>query len=277
MLSFQNPYIVRIDLRTAAGPQSQSDSQTNKLTFRDVDGQQYEFTAVIGDKPEDCNFSVTGLAMFLNVHCSETSAITYYSSRGCERMTCEDEDDEGKRFFISENTRRLIQEWFAQFNRNDEGSWMPQCTTVGGYKRYCGHFHEAQGSDLTTGKTRREGLCRPDNGQCNSCHAFQEEQWKTWIENRLAEFNTWNSSRVVEFLRSRDCITEDQEKEIEGLGLNAGELIAEFRRIRDAPEDQRAKSKVLRSVQNGGCGLLLNDLYAILNTVHKFIKSEQKL
>ena len=85
MLSFQNPYIVRIDLRTAAGPQSQSDSQTSKLTFGDVDGQKYEFTAVINDKLEDSNFSVTGLDMLLNVHCSETSAIVYDSTRGFEK------------------------------------------------------------------------------------------------------------------------------------------------------------------------------------------------
>ena len=277
MLSFQNPYIVRIDLRTAAGPQSQSDSQTGKLTFGDLDGRKYEFTAVIDDKLEDSNFSVTGLDMPLNVHRSDTSAIVYCSWRNHEKMICKDEDENTEVFVIDNNTRLVIQEWFAQFNRNDEGSWMPQCTTVDGYKRYCGHFHEAQGSDLTTGKIRREGLCSPDNGQCNSCYAFQEKDFQTWQENRLAEFNTWNSSKVVEFLRSKDCITEDQKKEIEGLGLNAGSLIAEFKQLRDAPEDQRAKSKVLMSIQNGGCGLLLNDLYTILNTVQKFIKSEQRL
>jgi hypothetical protein len=215
--------------------------------------------------------------MPLNVHCSETSAINYSSIRGFEKMTCEDEDDNNEVFFIDNNTRLVIQEWFAQFNRNDEGSWMPQCTTVDGYKRYCGHFHEAQGLDITTGKRRREGLCSPDNGQCNSCYAFQEKCLQTWKENRLAEFNTWNPSKVVEFLRSKDCITEDQEKELEGLGLNAGNLIAEFRRIRDAPEDQKAKSKVLMSIQDGGCGLLLHNLYEILDTVKKFINSEQRL
>ena len=277
MLSFQNPYIVRIDLRTAAGPQSQSDSQTGKLTFGDLDGRKCEFTAVIDDKLEDSNFSVTGLDMPLNVHCSETSAIVYYSTRGYEKMTCEDEDDNTEVFLIDNNTRLVIQEWFAQFNRNDEGSWMPQCTTVDGYKRYCGHFHEEQAPDLTTGKRRREGLCSPDNGQCNSCYAFQEKDFQTWQENRLAEFNTWNSSKVVEFLRSNDCITEDQEKELEGLGLNAGDLIAEFRRIRDAPEDQKAKSKVLMSIQNGGCGLRLHDIHVILKAVGEFIKSEQRL
>jgi hypothetical protein len=277
MLSFQNPYIVRIDLRTAGGPQSHSDSKTYKLTFEDIDGQKHEFTAVIDDKLEDYNFSLIGLDMSLNVNRSDTSAIVYYSTRGYEKMICEDKDENNKVFFIYHNTKLLIQEWFKQFNRNDEGSWMPQCTTVDGYKRYCGHFHEAQGSDHTTGKHRRAGLCSRENGQCNSCYEFQEEELQTWIENRLAEFNTWNSSKVVEFLRSKHCITEDQEKEIEGLGLNAGSLIAEFKQLRDAPEDQRAKSKVLMSIQNGGCGLLLNDLYTILNTVQKFIKSEQRL
>ena len=154
---------------------------------------------------------------------------------------------------------------------------MPQCTTVDGYKRYCGHFHEAQGSDITTGKIRLQGSCSPDNGQCNSCYAFQEKDFKTWQENRLAEFNTWNSSKVVEFLRSKDCITEDQEKELKGLDLNAGNLIAEFKRICDLPEDQKAKSKVLMSIQNGGCGLLLHHIHVILKAVGEFIKSEQRL
>jgi hypothetical protein len=277
MLSFQNPYIVRIDLRTAAGPQSQSDSQTGKLTFGDLDGRKYEFTAVIDAKSEDSNFSVTGLEMPLNVHRSDTSGIVYGSWRNHEKMICKDEDENTEVFVIDNNTRLVIQKWFAQFTRNDEGSWMPQCKTVDGYKRYCGHFHEEQGTDLTNGKRRREGLCSPDNGQCNSCYAFQEKEFKTWQENRLAEFNTWNSSKVVEFLRSKDCITEDQKKELEGLGLNAGDLIAEFRRICDASEDQKAKSKVLMSIQNGGCGLHLHDIYVILKAVGGFIKSEQRL
>jgi hypothetical protein len=154
---------------------------------------------------------------------------------------------------------------------------MPQCTTVGGYKRYCGHRHQAQGSDPTTGKNRSLGICSPDNGQCNSCHDFQQEESQTWQENRLAEFNTWNSSKVANFLRSTNCITDNQATHIEALYLNAGNLMDEIKRLVNAPEDKRTESLLLTSIQNGGCGLLLSDLWGISNTVRKFIKSEQRL
>jgi hypothetical protein len=128
MLSFRNPYTVRIDLRTGAGPQSQSDSQTYELPFTDVDGTEYKFTGVTYDDPEENNFSVTGLAGDLNVHRPLTSAIVYDNTRGYINMTCEDEDWNKKYFDINNTTMLVIQEWFAQFNRNGEDSWMPQCT-----------------------------------------------------------------------------------------------------------------------------------------------------
>jgi hypothetical protein len=51
----------------------------------------------------------------------------------------------------------------------------------------------------------------------------------------------------------------------------------EIKRLVNTAEDQRSESPLVTSIQNGGCGLILPDLWGISNTVRKFIKSEQRL
>ena len=262
MAACENPYTVVLSVNPP---------HDHTHVFQDMDGDSYTLTATIDAKDATKhNFSITGLTdnpENLKVDDHTTSCIIYHNRRNQIEMTFKVVNGDTYYIDIVYQTQRGIQKWFAQFNRNGEGSWMSECTTVGCYKRYCGHYHEAQGTDSTTGLNRLAGYCSRENGQCNACHDFCEEDAKNWQEDRQQRMNMWSSSSFARFLLTKNVITEVQATAIGKEDINAGALIAQMRQAADGGKD----------CQLTNCKLSLNNLYQILNTLRSFIKSEENL